>query len=198
MNTNATKNSIWLAINTFQYLGSPTGLVINFYFGARFWDMITCICFVFPSTYVEGLVFSWPWPCLLSLLDFLFLDHLGKAAAIVFVLFSYGPLFELPGMLFVWPFFIKIIETNQRCVFFKKIRRKGTLTLTPGMGMGMGGPFRTPILTTNLKKLFRTKIVHTSGALKKESKISSNYLQHIFLYTEKKKECEYTIRNNYL
>ena len=47
---------------------------------------------LFPQLNVVGLLFSWPWPCLSSLLDFLFLDPLGKTAAIVFVLLSWEPL----------------------------------------------------------------------------------------------------------
>ena len=34
--------------------------------------------FFFPQHNVEGLLFSWLWPCLSSLLDFLFWDPLGK------------------------------------------------------------------------------------------------------------------------
>ena len=47
----------------FRYLYS----VFNFVFWAH-------SAFITPSTYVEGLLLSWPWWCLLSLLDFLFLD----------------------------------------------------------------------------------------------------------------------------
>ena len=39
------------------------------------------ICF--PQHSVEGLLFSWPWACLSSLLDLLFVDPLGKTAAVV-------------------------------------------------------------------------------------------------------------------
>ena len=45
-----------------------------------------------PQHDVEGLLFSWPWPCLSSLLDLLFLDPLGKTAAVLVVLFGYWPL----------------------------------------------------------------------------------------------------------
>ena len=46
------------------------------------------VCVVFAQHNVEGLLFSWPWPCLSSLLDFLFLNPLGKTVAIVFVFCS--------------------------------------------------------------------------------------------------------------
>ena len=42
--------------------------------------------------------------------------------------------------------------------------RKGTLTLTPGMGVCVGGHLG-PKITNHLPKRFRTKIVHTSGTL---------------------------------
>ena len=38
----------------------------------------------FSSTYVECLLFSRPWSCLSSLLDFHYLDPLGKTTAVVF------------------------------------------------------------------------------------------------------------------
>ena len=41
----------------------------------------------FPQHNVEGLLFSWPWTCLSSLLNFLFLNPLGKTAAVVFLFF---------------------------------------------------------------------------------------------------------------
>ena len=44
---------------------------------------ISIYLFSFPVTYLEGLLFSWPLPCLSSLLDFLFLDPAGKTAVIV-------------------------------------------------------------------------------------------------------------------
>ena len=39
----------------------------------------------FPQHNVEGLLLSWPLPCLSSLSDFLFVYPLGKTAAVVFV-----------------------------------------------------------------------------------------------------------------
>ena len=45
--------------------------------------------YLLPQHNVEGLLFSWPWPCLSSLLDFPFLDPLRKTAAVVFVMFSW-------------------------------------------------------------------------------------------------------------
>ena len=37
---------------------------------------------LFPQYNVEGLIFSWAWPCVSSLLDFLFLELPGKTDAI--------------------------------------------------------------------------------------------------------------------
>ena len=55
---------------------------------------------LFPQHNVEGILSSWPWPWLSSLLDFLFLDTLWKTAVVVFVLFSYWPFLKPPGLFF--------------------------------------------------------------------------------------------------
>ena len=63
-------------------------------------------------------------------------------------------------------------KTSKKLFFTYFSPRKGTLTLTPGMGMG--GTFRTKIaqkITKTHKKIVRTKIVHTSETLK--TKISN-------------------------
>ena len=118
----------------------------------------TNICFlfcsnVFPSTYVEGLLFSWPRPCLSSLLDFLFLDTPGKTAAIVFVFFIYF----LPTDPFLSPlvwdflsFFIKIIQNYQTCVFYQLFcPLAGDFCWRRGWGWGGGEPIGANIFTTN-------------------------------------------------
>ena len=66
---------------------------------------------------------------------------------------------------------------------------KGTLTLTPGMGVGLG-PFGTPQIRlksrkTKHNKKVCTKIVHTSGTF---FKLSKKYLENIFIYTENDNE----------
>ena len=62
-----------------------------------------------PSTYVEGLLFFWPWPCPSSLLDFPFSDPAGEFV----VVFVYGcSLFWVS--LWSWAIFWKPILTTQR------------------------------------------------------------------------------------
>ena len=66
---------------------------------------------------------------------------------------------------------------------------KGTLTLTPGMGMG-GGIHLEPQISKHLKNIIRTRIVHTSGSF------FQKYLQNISIYTEKYTESDKRIKNN--
>ena len=104
-----------------------------------------------PSTYAEGLLFSWPWSCLPSLLNFLFLDPLGETATIVFVRAPLDIKQYLTKECFL-TFLIKTMETHQTFSFFFCPPGK-RLLLTPGMRIGLEfrtilGPFedhfRTP------------------------------------------------------
>ena len=68
-------------------------------------------------------------------------------------------------------FFIKIIKiTKKKSCFHICFPRKGTLTLTPGMGGDNLGP-KIRKITNKFKKTIRTKILHTSGHFSKNLKI---------------------------
>ena len=73
--------------------------------------LIYFLLFLFPQYNVEGLLLSWPSSCLSSLLDFLFLDPLGKTAAIVFVILPPDP-FRKHNCL------IQMIDNHQTCFWF--------------------------------------------------------------------------------
>ena len=80
------RRSLWIGIRSSQD---------DSYYTTIFFYIFTFFTF-FPQLNVVGLLFSWPWPCLSSLLDFLFLDPLGETAAVVFAFF---PIFS---HFFVW------------------------------------------------------------------------------------------------
>ena len=81
-------NSTWASRHSFT---TRDNSVSAFFVRTPFEADIFDFC---PQLNVVGLLFSWPWPCLSSLLDFLIVDPLGKTVTIVLVLFSYGPLFK--------------------------------------------------------------------------------------------------------
>ena len=92
-----------------------------------------------PQHNVEGLRLSWPWPCLPSLLDFPFLDPLGKTAGVVFVRTPFWAL--LTGLFFEFSYKNHRKSPNM-CFFLICLPTGWRLLLTPGMWMG-GGPFGT-------------------------------------------------------
>ena len=102
----------------------------------------------FPKHNVEGLLFSWPWPWMSSVLYFLIFDPLGKTAAVVFVTFSYclaNDPFLSPLVRLFLIFFVKIIEIHHFFSYFFVPWQETIADARDGDEEG-GGPFGTILI----------------------------------------------------
>ena len=109
---------VYIAISIYSHIYIYTRLSIYLHFFYLYLSILYIYIYLFIYLFVlflqhnlEGLLFSWPWSCLLLLLDLLCLDPLGKRATMVFIRTALD-IRQYLTKGFFWTFFIKILEVR--------------------------------------------------------------------------------------